>query len=248
MKRFIVDKLPAPGKPAPLSREEGRHAIQVFRLEDGDPVEAMDGSGGSCTATIRIGTEISLEFLRAGKPVVPSTQVVPLVIELAILKGDAMADAIQKCVELGASGLAPLVTEFTVVKLGKKGEDAFVARWRKIADQSLKQCGRLTRLEIKDPIAISGIPRAGRGEAAFFCDEDSALSGARAPALLDALREAGPSAPVRIAIGPEGGWSPSDRKHLARSGRLPVSLGPLVLRADTAVACAVAIRAALARA
>ena len=247
MKRFIVEKLPAQGRPVPLSPEESRHALQVFRLQDGDAVEAIDGTGGACGARIRVGREVVLEFTGTGRAIDPASQVVPVTVELAVLKGDAMADAIQKCVELGASRLVPLLTEFTVVSLKGKGEGAFLARWRKIADQSLKQCGRLERLAISDPIELELLPRAASGEAAFFCDEDAASEGG-APPMLEALAGLKPSTPVRLAIGPEGGWSDRDRDLLARSGRRPVTLGPLVLRADTAVAFAVSLCAAHARA
>jgi 16S rRNA (uracil1498-N3)-methyltransferase len=245
MKRFIVSRLPAPGRPSPLSREEGRHALQVYRLQDGDAVEALDGSGGSCRAVIRVGREVTLEHSGASRALDPSAQILPVTVELAVLKGDAMAEAIQKCVELGASTLQPVLTEYMVVKLGGKGEGAFVARWRKIADQSLKQCGRLTRLDILDPLALASLPKARTGELSFYCDEDS-VTAERTESLVSASRSAG-SASIRLAIGPEGGWSPADREHLARSGRRPVSLGPLVLRADTAVAFALSVCAAMTR-
>jgi 16S rRNA (uracil1498-N3)-methyltransferase len=119
------------------------------------------------------------------------------------------------------------------VKLDKKGPEAFVDRWQKIADQALKQCGRLYRLEVAAPRPLSALlaEKASR----VWTDEGTKD---HSPPLGAWLRESKPTA-LHLLIGPEGGWSGNERRQL---NPLPaVSLGPLILRAETAALYAATI-------
>src|SRR4051812_13831011 len=104
MKRVLCPQLPKPQRPATLPDTEANHAVRVLRLRDGDSVEAIDGKGHSVPAILRIqGTIVRLE-LAAGTTAARVSQpgaVVPLTLEIAVLKGDAMEWVVEKAVELG---------------------------------------------------------------------------------------------------------------------------------------------------
>ena len=118
-----------------------------------------------------------------------------------------------------------------------KGPEAFRERWQKIADQALKQCGRLDRIEVRAPVDLDewlshhpsseNTPRLWCDEAARTTVKPTQLAAWLAS---DALRQA---QGLRILIGPEGGWSEGERHELERSG-IKISLGPWVLRGETA--------------
>ncbi|OFZ22906.1 MAG: hypothetical protein A2X94_14840 [Bdellovibrionales bacterium GWB1_55_8] len=257
MKRLLCPSLPRPGSPAQLSDAEARHALQVWRLRTGDPVIAMDAQGGIVEASLRVaGERVFLDFMKNPEPASAITLTahsdpLPVILELAILKGEAMEWVVEKAVELNISELVPLITDHTVVQLDRKGPGAFQERWQRIADQSLKQCGRLKRLNVAMPIRLQDhlTRTSSEGHATrLFCDEAERTE---TPHLMNWLqREWNPGTPVRLLIGPEGGWSQAERQAiLARpESGMPVktvSLGPWVLRAETAALFGMSLTAGL---
>lgn len=240
LKRLLCPQLPKPHRPAILPESEAHHAVRVLRLRDGDTVEAMDGQGHATPAILRVqGAQVRLEFAGAPEGTLVTearAATVPLALEMAIIKGDAMEWVVEKCVELGVRKLAPLVTAHTVVQVKSKGPEIFRDRWQKIADQALKQCGRLERLEVALPetienhlVAFQPRPDLPR----FWADEAVRPGLGEAPHLIQALDGARTASEIRLLIGPEGGWSEAERGLLA-SAATRVGLGPLVLRAETA--------------
>jgi 16S rRNA (uracil1498-N3)-methyltransferase len=245
MKRVLVEVLPEARKPRRLPDAEAHHLLKVLRLEDGARVEALDGSGRSVIArlSMRAG-EAWLEFDGGEKKSAPDTAQV--VLEMAVLKGDAMEWVIEKAVELGVARVVPVLSKRTVVQLDRKGPEAFRDRWQKIADQSLKQCGRLGRMEVALPVSLEELLTTKVPDVRFFLDEEAR---ANAPGL---LKEAwgkghGVTELLRLLVGPEGGWDDSERAMVAASGAKPASLGPLVLRAETAAICGVSVLTAALR-
>jgi 16S rRNA (uracil1498-N3)-methyltransferase len=243
MKRILCPQLPKPHRPAILQETEANHAVRVLRLRDGDSVEAIDGQGHSTPAILRVrGGPPRLELASGvGRAAQPSTRteapgsVVPLTLEMAVLKGDAMEWVVEKAVELGVRRLVPVTTAHTVVQLKTKGPEAFRERWQKIADQALKQCGRLERLMIETPATLEEtITRApsSADSPRYWCDE---AAGPSAADLSDKLVELNPSSfrEARLLIGPEGGWSEEERQWLSGAAH-KIQLGPLILRAETA--------------
>jgi 16S rRNA (uracil1498-N3)-methyltransferase len=237
LKRLLCPTLPTPEQPAALPESEARHAVQVLRLRDGDAVQAIDGRGGSARARLRVGAGkgVTLEF-DATLPPETARASGEVVLELAVLKGEAMEWAVEKAVELGARQLVPVLSAHTVVQLDRKGPEAFRDRWQKIADQALKQCGRLERMEVALPTPLPELLM--QPAARVWCDD---AGRDQAPPLLDWLSQAPER--LHVLVGPEGGWSAVERELLARSGQA-VSLGPAVLRAETAALLAVGLAVA----
>jgi 16S rRNA (uracil1498-N3)-methyltransferase len=248
MKRVLCPVLPVAGRSVELPESEAVHAVRVLRLRDGDQVEALDGQGKSALVTLRVRKEtVRLEY--AGESQILRTasagELSPVTLEIAVLKGDAMEWVVEKAVELGVKTLIPLLTAHTVVQMKNKGPEVFQQRWQKIADQALKQCGRLEKLRIELPMSLEDLLSrhpAKAEEPRLWCDEAARQSAA---GLLNLNFKA-----VRLLIGPEGGWSESERELLLRTGgpgTRPVSLGPLVLRAETAALFAVSVATAALR-
>lgn len=244
-KRLLCQTLPKPHQPVPLLEEEAHHALKVFRLRDGDLVEAIDGNGHQALVMLKTrGGAPRLEYTapealegEATQPLRGASVSMPLTLEMAILKGEAMEWVIEKAVELGVDEVVPIVTEYTVVQLKNKGPEAFQERWQRIADQSLKQCGRLNRMKIHLPLSFEQRLQdsaSDRTSVRLWCDEKS--EAVRRP-LWDWLENEGQPNRILALIGPEGGWSPHERSLLL-STTVPqtvrVELGPLILRAETA--------------
>jgi len=249
LKRVLCQRLPEPHRPIELAEAEATHITRVLRLKDGDTVEALDGKGGAATATLRTRNgPPRLEFVeKTATQENAETQLVSVVLEMAVLKGDAMEWVIEKAVELGIGTVVPILTAHTVVQMDRKGPEAFQERWQKIADQALKQCGRLARLEVKKPIAFEELLISPLSGVRIWCDE---MERAEAPQLLSWLEKTRSEnlAPLHVLIGPEGGWSEKERGLLARelTAHSPpqlvmTSLGPLVLRAETAAVFAMSL-------
>lgn len=219
-----------------IPKAEGQHLTQVLRLRNGEPIEAIDGKGNRVKGNLVIKdygyfieASADIETINEIELTVP-----PIVLEIAVLKGEAMEWVIEKCVELGVRKVVPLETSFTVVQTEKKGRDVFQSRWQRIADQALKQCGRLSSLEVAEPIRLETYIQnnpASVQSPRFFAAERSKDT---APELLTRLRYLEPNTEsLHILIGPEGGFSFEEIEFLSKQAN-PVSLGPLILRAETA--------------
>lgn len=244
--RFLVSSLPTAHTAVALPPQEAAHALQVLRLKDGDLVELFDGAGGWAQASLQIRGKKDVQvLLQKNLDPGPRSTRIPLRLELAVLKGEAMEWAIEKCTELGVSEVFPILTDHCVIQLREdrgKGPDAFSERWSKIADQALKQCERVHRLVIHPPRKLQDhlatVPLLS-GETRLWCDE--AQLGSRETLLGSRLLQLKPTS-VRILIGPEGGFSVVEREGLRREKDThPVSLGPWILRAETAALSAAAL-------
>ena len=239
MRRVLCSELPRTGHPTLLEEAEAQHLVRVLRLGDGDRVEAIDGKGSAITARLQVrGREVRLFVIdEHGAPAehrgADALEVVPVILEIAALKGEAMEWVVEKAVELGVQEVHPVITANTVVQLGRKTPEDFRERWQKIADQALKQCGRLIAIRVEPPRPLSEMLTRSAPEPKslrLWCDEASRSESVDISARLAKLEYRDR---VRLLVGPEGGWSDLERGLLQVSVEA-VSLGPLVLRAETA--------------
>jgi len=230
-----------------LPEGEANHAQRVLRLRNGEEVEVLDGRGHHIVGRLRMSDlGVHLEYVgtisEAGAGEL-GLGVVPVDLEMSILKGEAMEWVVEKATELGIRRLVPLVTDHTVIQVKTKGPAFFQERWQRIADQSLKQCGRLQGLQVESPIPLEGALMrhpASLHAPRVWCDEQKANGGGLTLAQWILKNSLSPTKEVSILIGPEGGWSQAERTRLSQLSEqsmgscLPLSLGPLVLRAETA--------------
>lgn len=255
-KRLLCPNLPKPGHPTHLTENEAHHATRVLRLREGDIIEAMDGKGHHALATLRVkGGLPRLEYLETKECEAlsrPKSPILPVILEMAVLKGDAMEWVIEKAVELGVTQVIPVLTDHTVVQIKSKGPEAFRDRWQKIADQALKQCGRLHKMQVELPIDLEDLLAAHSKSSPsirLWCDEEGL---GKSPHLLEWFRShTHPKGTTfRLLIGPEGGWSSNERTLLSQESQLTqtfrIDLGPNILRAETASLFAISLVTAFA--
>ncbi|MGE5380172.1 MAG: 16S rRNA (uracil(1498)-N(3))-methyltransferase [Methylocystaceae bacterium] len=235
MHRFLVPPALIDNGQVTFPESEWRHLQQVLRLQPGDEVIAFDGQGHRYLITLNAsGGQISSEL--------PSLSEPNLRVHLAqgLAKGDKMDFIIQKAVELGVFTVIPLATEHAVVKIdprdAKKHE-----RWQRISEEACKQCGRDLVPRVSEVRSLGQLIKEWTaGPILFFYEEarkhthtdlKTVLAEIKAPQLTDLL----------LVIGPEGGFSPVEAKQAVSAGWIPCSLGPRILRTETAAIAALSI-------
>lgn len=209
-----------------LTGDEARHASQVLRLKSGDSVIVFDGQGRRASAEI-LGISRDRVALRLGE-ILPSRSPMPAItLAQAIPKGKNMDLIVQKSVELGIAVIQPLVTRFTVVQPG----EGKAGKWRRNALEACKQCGQDTLPEIAEPLAFDhwiGGQANAPGLKLIASLSPEAIS------LRQILRDHPATTHATLLVGPEGDFSPAETSAAIAAGFLPISLGSIVLRVETA--------------
>ena len=215
-----------------LEGEEAHHALRVMRLRVGDECEVFDGSGKSARARIMAagGGSLTLGELR---PLPPLPPVAGITLALAIPKGGNMDLIVQKAVELGVQRIIPLVSERTIVRLNAKEAATKAAKWQRTALEACKQCGVNTLPVVEVPQSYSNfLKREDMPALSLVC---AILPESRPMReVLESARAAGQDNAV-LLIGPEGDFSPAEYAAAVEAGFAPISLGPIILRVETAV-------------
>ncbi len=225
-----------------LDPEESHHLVAVNRCGRGDPVVAFDGRGRewrcTCAEPAKGGATLAVHDSVLAPP-----RAADVTLAAALPKGATMDEIVRQATELGAARIAPLLTERTQVHLDGDRTDRKVAKWRTTAVEAAKQCGNPWVPEIAAPARFDAwLPGAVR-------EHDLALVAslhAGAQPLREALsswrsRHGGMPRRVLWLVGPEGDFSPAEVTAAVLAGAAPVTLGPLVLRCDTAVVAALAV-------
>lgn len=216
-----------------LTGDEAAHCARVLRRQVGDAVEVFDGEGRVAQAVITAVSKSSVQLRPTSET---RHEPLPYRIHLlpAMIKAEPFEWLLEKAVELGAASIQPLVTERTVVHLAGEHLDKKMAKWRRHMIESAKQCHTpfVTRLEKPRPFAqvIAGLPADSLKVLPALSEHSRTLHG-----IASGHREA------YIAIGPEGDFTPAEEALAQQQGFIPVTLGPLILRAETAVVSALAV-------
>ena len=217
-----------------LTGAEAHHARNVLRLERSAKVVVFNGLGREITAEIvsSEGVQIRLRKLSA-------TETPPLRCRItlgqAIPKGKNMDLIVQKAVEIGAAEIAPLLSDRTVVRLDEESAASKQTKWQTVAIEAAKQCGQNWLPEVQPPKTL----------AQFFADHrrfDLQLIGSLQSdamhlkkILAEYSREHGDRpASVLMLVGPEGDFTPAELSLARSQGCRPITLGPVVLRVETA--------------
>ena len=237
--RFYISELPPPGATLALPRETARQVARVLRLRPGDAVTLFSGDGFDVPATIeRIqGESITV---RLGQPV-PGRPLPcpPITLVQSLLKHDHFELVVQKATELGVRRIVPLAAQRCVVAVKPEGVSRRLERWRRITIEASEQSGRASLPAIEPPRRLEEIEAVLGSYRAILLWE-----GAEAQPL--AALELEPETPVLLLVGPEGGWTPGEVERLRAAGAELASLGPLILRSETAAIAGIAAIQALA--
>lgn len=235
------------GAAAPLDAEQHHYLRNVLRRAEGDRVRLFNARDGEFEATIELLTKKAAILRVGGRSRGPAPEFDPWLL-IAPVKRAPLDLIVQKATELGVAAILPVVTDRTVAPRVKEDRLAAIAR------EAAEQSGRLSIPEIRAAAPLDRTLDAWPKERSLlFCDEAGDDPGAewggeegRAPPALEALRRV-PSGPFAVLIGPEGGFSPTERALLrALPFVVPATLGPRILRADTAaIAALTLVQAAL---
>ncbi len=218
-----------------LPEGPARHVARVLRLGEGDALRLFDGAGQEARAVLmeanRKRVVARIESVEPGGG--ESTLAVHL--GQAISKGDRMDYAIQKAVELGVAAITPLYTEHGDVRLRGEREAKKLAHWQAVAASACEQCGRTRVPPVHPPMALAD----------WLAERDEALrlvlhpaTDSESKALLEC--EAAPAS-VALVIGPEGGLAEAELGVARDRGFAPLSLGPRILRTETAPVVALSL-------
>lgn len=223
--RFYVDGPLAPDATVSLAREQARQARAVLRLGPGDTIELIDGTGVVATALLSVverdAAQARVQSLRGSSDETP----LDLTVGLALLRGERFDLAVQKLTEIGVRRIVPLSARHCVVSYAVDREwERRATRLRRIAIEAAEQAERVTVPLIAAPSSVDQF-LADHGSVSIVLVERRP----DVPLLMDV--PIGRSA--AIMVGPEGGWDESERAAITASAR-EASLGPLILRAETA--------------
>ncbi len=232
--RLHVEPALAVGALLPLERSQQLYLHTVLRLSEGEAIHVFNGRDGEWRAVLvsAAGKRMALRITERTRP---QTGAADLHYLFAPLKHARLDYMVQKAVEMGASRLMPVLTRRTQVAR-VNGE-----RMRANAIEAAEQCGILHVPAIAAPTPLDRVLAAWPAERALvFCDEDAPVGDALGPLRAAASRDV--SRPLAVLIGPEGGFDPAERAAiLSVPSVVRISLGPRILRADTAAVAALAL-------
>jgi 16S rRNA (uracil1498-N3)-methyltransferase len=220
--RLYVDQPLGLGAAVPLDGKPAHYLGNVLRLGEGDQLLLFDGASGEWRAVIE-GVAKKRLVLRVVEQVSPAETLPELTLAFAAIKRAPMEWLVEKATELGVARLQPVVTQRTVV------ERLNLDRLGAIAIEAAEQCGRTRLPLIAEPVKLE---RLLDGEGLLlFADETGGVP------MIDAVAPG----PATILIGPEGGFTPDERERILGAGVRGISLGPRILRAETAALAAVSL-------
>ncbi len=228
-RRFIADTWTT--TTATLTGDQAVHLARVLRAEPGQIFDVVTG-GFLHRAEITSVSEDNILFTLHEE--LESDAALPLHLLLAVFKFDHMEWAIEKATELGVSRITPILARRTEKHLSQAATKR-ADRWRRIALEASKQSRRTNIPEIADPATLKAALDQEKSPTQILLSETE-----QAVTLSAALASA-PSSETALAIGPEGGWTPEEMTLFADHHWQPVTLGPRILRAETAAIAAIAI-------
>lgn len=240
MRRFFLEEIDENTVEAEISGEEFTHLKRVLRLGPGDEAALFNGKGVELRARIESVGSRSARLSVTGRSEAGRESPLEIVLVQALLKGDKPELIVQKATELGVSAVCFYVTERTVAKVSDENAGKKILRWRRAAIEAAKQCGRTVLPRIEFEQDISGACASVKAQLKLLLWEKEGASPLRE--LLSGNR---PSS-AAILVGPEGGLSLDDARAAQGAGFIKVSMGPRILRAETAaIAAAAAVQYAL---
>jgi 16S rRNA (uracil1498-N3)-methyltransferase len=236
MPRFRVRPEAIRGDRVVFDAEETRHLARVLRLGPGDLVRALDGLGAELMVRLTAVEPRAAWGTVVGRALVPAESPLELTLAQGVPRGDRMELVVRMATELGVTGIAPLLTARTVVRLHDPDSRAVRRRrWQRVAQEAAKQCGRAMVPAVDVPRALPEWLATRPPVDLLVCLWEGEGR---------ALDEALPPGPVRgaaLVVGPEGGLSESELDALAAAGAVLARLGPRVLRTETAGAVGLAL-------
>ena len=234
-RRFYIPPELIGEKEARLPDAEARHLRNVLRIREGERIEIFDGNGGnwSGVAGFRHGEVFVCELtpIHSG----PRPEAARLALAMAIIKPARFEWAIEKATELGADEILPLYTARSEIRISGEKIPARLARWDRITKEASKQCRRPDVPSVRPPLEfrdfLSSKEYSIQNKVLFYEKSNDLWMPDRTENTADTI----------ICIGPEGGWTEDEIESAEKSGCGVFSLGPRLLRAETAAIAALSL-------
>ena len=229
---------------ATLTGDQATHLARVLRAEPGQIYDVVANGflHRAEITTVNIGSSGEPEVHFTLHEELESDAALPLHLLLAVFKFDHMEWAIEKATELGIARITPILARRTEKHLAQSASKR-AERWRRIALEASKQSRRTTIPDIADPIPLKQALEQEQSPTRILLSETEQIT-----TLTTALRNARSSnqeTDTALAIGPEGGWTPEEITLFTQHNWQPITLGPRILRAETAAITAMALAAAM---
>jgi 16S rRNA (uracil1498-N3)-methyltransferase len=226
---------------ARLSGEQASHLARVLRARAGMRFDIVAGDRVRRGTIVEI-SDLMIEFTLGEE--IDTDPALPITLLLAVFKFDRLEWSIEKATELGVERIIPVIARRTEKHLAQAAA-ARVERWRRIAREAAQQSRRSDMVQISDPAEVKEAVQEEPEAIRLLLAETERTTMLRDALQPSATESAGDSfRPIRLAIGPEGGWTPEEETLFINEGWRPASLGPRILRAETAAIAAVSIVAA----
>lgn len=234
--RLYCDLPLSPGTEIVLPEAAARHAVTVLRLQAGDTLNVFNGAGGEYRASLVAVNKREVRARLIEFDAAERESPLKITLALGISAGERMDYSLQKATELGVTAIQPLATERSVVKLAGERADKRLQHWQHVVIAACEQCGR-NRVPAVAPVQkfFSYLAAVDRSKRLLMLSPDAATP----------LKRVQASDEVILLIGAEGGLAPSEYQAAEASGFEPVSLGPRILRTETAPVAALAVLQAL---
>ena len=231
--RVYVDAPLAAGTRVTLEGGAARHVTRVLRLRVGEALTVFNGSGGEYAASIEQSQGGRVAVAVGEQRAIERESPLALTLAQGVSRGERMDLVVQKATELGVSGLVPVLTERSVVRLTAQQADRRLNHWRAIAVAACEQSGRNRLPAIAAAVPLKDFLRSGTDGVTRLL-----LSPGAGATLADVPR---PVTAVTVLIGPEGGLAQAEQEAAVAAGFKPVRLGPRVLRTETAAIAALTL-------
>jgi 16S rRNA (uracil1498-N3)-methyltransferase len=237
MSTFFVDSGAITPPTIRITGELLHHLRNSLRLQPGETLTLNDACGTRYRVEVTHVSSQAIESRIIGRQVGPTDRTSPIVLGQALIKGDKMDWVIQKATELGVATIVPIYSLHSVIKPNPERLDHQRARWNRIARDAAQQSERWTIPTITNPLHLGETCRqfAVSPLKGILVERSSGSSLATIPLPRD------PQQPIVLLVGPEGGWAANEQSLAQEQGFLPLSLGPRILRAETAAIAALSI-------
>ncbi|MHB1937490.1 MAG: RsmE family RNA methyltransferase [Acidobacteriaceae bacterium] len=233
-RRWIADRWTE--NSAVLLDAQAAHLARVLRAQVGQEFDIVAGNAVRRGVIAKVAVD-AVEFSLHEE--VESADALPLIVALSVVRFERMEWAIEKLTELGVARIVPLFAQRSEKHLAQAAAKRS-ERWRKICRESAQQSRRSLVPEISDPMSVADCIAENQNALRLFCSEQE-----RARSLWESLvstdRNATASSEIYAAIGPEGGWTAGEISSFADAGWQSVSLGPNILRTETAAIAAASL-------
>ena len=213
------------------------HLRNSLRLRLGDALTLNDGCGTRYRVEVTHVTAQVIDTRIIDQQTQPTSKTLPIVLGQALIKGDKMDWVIQKATELGVATIVPIHSTHSVIKPNPERLEHQRSRWERIARDAAQQSERWTIPTIADPINLAEICR----QYASAALKSILVERSRNPSLAIVPLPLNSQHPIVLLVGPEGGWAPDEQRLAQEQGFLPLTLGPRILRAETAAIAALSI-------